>query len=164
MTGVKEGLSTGRGRVVVRAKADIQTKANGKETIIVTEIPYQVNKAQLIMKIADLVNDKKIEGITDIRDESDRNGLRIVIEIKRDAIANVILSQLYKYSPLQTSYGVNNVALVNGRPVLLNVKDLIEEFIKFRLEVVVRRTKYDLKKAEERAHIFGGLTHRFGSS
>ncbi len=157
MKGVKEGLATGRGRVVVRAKAEIQTKPNGKETIIVTEIPYQVNKAQLIMKIADLVNDKKIEGISDIRDESDRNGLRIVIEIKRDAIANVILSQLYKYSPLQTSYGINNVALVNGRPMLLNVKDLIEEFIKFRLEVVVRRTQFELKKAEERAHILEGL-------
>ncbi len=157
MKGVKEGLETGRGRVVVRAKAEIQTKPNGKETIIVSEIPYQVNKAQLIIKIADLVNDKKIEGISDIRDESDRNGLRIVIEIKRDAIANVILSQLYKYSPLQTSYGVNNVALVNGRPMILNVKDLIVEFIKFRIEVIVRRTTFDLNKAEERAHILEGL-------
>lgn len=157
MRGVREGLETGRGKVVVRAKAEIQTKDNGKETIIVTEIPYQVNKAQLIIKIAELVNDKKIEGISDIRDESDRNGLRIVIEIKRDAIANVILSQLFKYSPLQTSYGINNVALVNGRPMLLNVKDLINEFIKFRLEVIVRRTKYDLNKAEERAHILEGL-------
>ncbi len=157
MKGVKEGLETGRGRVVVRAKAEIQTKSSGKETIIVSEIPYQVNKAQLIIKIAELVNDKRIEGISDIRDESDRNGLRIVIEIKRDAIANVILSQLYKYSPLQTSYGVNNVALVNGRPMILNVKDLIVEFIKFRIEVVVRRTKFDLKKAEERAHILEGL-------
>src|SRR5690606_35982193 len=105
----------------------------------------------------ELVNDKKIEGISDIRDESDRNGLRIVIEIKRDAMANVILSQLYKFSPLQTSYGINNVALVNGRPMLLNLKDLIKEFIKFRLEVLVRRTKFDLKKAEERAHILEDL-------
>ncbi len=157
MKGVREGMETGRGRVVVRAKADIQVKDNGRETIIVSEIPFQVNKAQLIIKIAELVNDKKIEGISDIRDESDRNGLRIVIEIKRDAMANVILSQLYKFSPLQTSYGINNVALVNGRPMLLNLKDLIKEFIKFRLEVLVRRTKFDLKKAEERAHILEGL-------
>ncbi len=157
ISGVREGFETGRGRVVVRARADIQEANNGKETIIVSEIPYQVNKAQLIIKIAELVNSKRIEGISDIRDESDRNGMRIVIEIKRDAIANVILSQLYKYTPLQTSYGVNNIALVNGRPVLLNLKDMLEEFIKFRLEVIVRRTKYDLRKAEERAHILEGL-------
>jgi len=156
-SGVKEAFETGRGRVVVRAKADIETNASGKETIIVTEIPYQVNKANLIIKIADLVNQKKIEGITDIRDESDRKGLRIVIEVKRDAMANVVLSKLYKYTPLQSSYGVNNIALVDGRPVLLNLKQIIEEFIKFRLEVVVRRTKFDLKKAEERAHILEGL-------
>lgn len=157
ISGVKEGFETGRGRVVVRARADIETSKTGKETIIVTEIPYQVNKAQLIIKIADLVNSKRVEGISDIRDESDRKGMRIVIEIKRDAIANVILSQLYKYTPLQTSYGVNNIALVNGRPVVLNLKDMLEEFIKFRLEVIVRRTKYDLRKAEERAHILEGL-------
>jgi DNA gyrase subunit A len=157
ISGVKEGFETGRGRVVVRALAEIQESNNGKETIIVTEIPYQVNKAQLIIKIADLVNSKRVEGISDIRDESDRNGMRIVIEIKRDAIANVILSQLFKYTPLQTSYGVNNIALVNGRPVLLNLKDMLEEFILFRLEVIVRRTKYDLRKAEERAHILEGL-------
>ena len=157
MKGVKEGLETGRGRVVVRAKADIETSSSGKETIIVTEIPYQVNKAQLIIKIAELVNEKRVEGITDVRDESDRSGLRIVVEVKRDAMANVILSQLYKYTPLQSSYGVNNVALVNGRPMTLSLKNLIDEFIKFRLEVVVRRTQYELRKAEERAHILEGL-------
>jgi len=156
-SGVKDALATGRGRVIVRAKANIEESKTGKETIIINEIPYQVNKAQLIVKIAELVNSKKVEGITDIRDESDRNGLRIVVEVKRDAMANVVLSKLYKYSALQTSYGVNNVALVNGRPVILNLKDLIREFIKFRLEVIVRRTKYDLKKAEDRAHILEGI-------
>ncbi|MEM1322200.1 MAG: DNA gyrase subunit A [Bacteroidota bacterium] len=155
--GVKDGFETGRGRVVVRGKADIQTASNGKETIIITEIPFQVNKAQMIVKMAELANEKRVEGISDIRDESDRNGLRIVIEVKRDAMANVVLSKLYRYSPLQSSYGVNNVALVNGRPMILNLKDLIEEFIKFRLEVIVRRTEYDKRKAEERAHILEGL-------
>ncbi len=154
--GVKEGLETGRGRVVVRGVAEIQ-EVNNRERIIVSEIPYQVNKAMLVAKIAELVNDKKIEGISDVRDESDRKGLRIVVEVKRDAMANVVLSKLYKYTALQTSYGVNNIALVNGRPMLLNLKQIIEEFIKFRLEVVVRRTKYELKKAEERAHILEGL-------
>ncbi len=154
--GVKEGLETGRGRVILRGKADIQEN-NNREKIIINEIPYQVNKSHLVAKIAELVNDKKIEGISDIRDESDRKGLRIVVEVKRDAMANVVLSKLYKYTPLQTSYGVNNVALVNGRPVLLNVKQILEEFVKFRLEVIVRRTQYDLKKAEERAHILEGL-------
>jgi len=154
--GVKEAFETGRGRVVVRGKANIETIGN-KETIIITEIPYQVNKANLVMKIADLVNEEKITGISDVRDESDRNGLRIVVEVKRDAMANVILSKLFKYTPLQSSFGVNNVCLVNGRPMLLNLKQIIEEFIKFRLEVVVRRTNYDLKKAEERAHILEGL-------
>ncbi|MEL6867663.1 MAG: DNA topoisomerase (ATP-hydrolyzing), partial [Bacteroidota bacterium] len=156
-SGVKSGFETGRGRVVVRGKAEIQTKSSGKETIIVTEIPYQVNKAQMIVKMAELANAKKIEGISDIRDESDRNGLRIVVEVKRDAIANVVLSKLYKYTPLQSSYGVNNVALVKGRPMTLNLKDLIEEFIDFRIEVIVRRTKFELKKAQERAHILEGL-------
>lgn len=155
-SGVKEGLMTGRGRVVVRAKADIE-EINGRERIIVTEIPYQVNKANLVAKMADLVNEGKITGISDIRDESDRNGLRIVVDVKRDSMANVVLSKLYKYTPLQSSYGVNNIALVNGRPVQLNVKQLVEEFIKFRIEVIVRRTKFDLKKAEERAHILEGL-------
>ena len=155
-SGVREAFETGRGKVVVRGKADIETEGN-KETIIITEIPYQVNKANLVMKIADLVNQEKITGISDVRDESDRNGLRIVVEVKRDAMANVILSKLYKYTPLQTSYGVNNVALVDGRPKLIGLKRIIEEFIKFRIEVVVRRTQYDLKKAEERAHILEGL-------
>lgn len=156
--GVKEAFETGRGRVVVRGKARIEADdRTNKETIIITEIPYQVNKANLVAKMAELVNDKKIDGITDLRDESDRNGLRIVVEVRRDAMASVILSQLYKYTPLQSSYGVNNVALVNGRPVILNLKDMIEEFIKFRLEVIVRRTKFDLRKALGRAHILVGL-------
>ncbi len=157
LTGVREGLRTGRGRVVVRAKTEIETETNGRESIIVTEIPYQVNKANLIAKIAELVNEKKILGVSDVRDESNREGVRIVIEIRRDAAANVILSQLFKLTPLQTSYGVNNIALVNGRPRTLNLRDLIEEFIKFRIEVVIRRTKFELKKAEERAHILEGL-------
>ncbi len=155
--GVRESFNTGRGRVIVRGKAEIQTSKSGKETIIISEIPYQVNKANLVVKIADLVNEKRVLGISDVRDESDRNGLRIVVEVKRDAMANVILSQLYKYTPLQTSYGVNNIALVNGRPVLLNLKQIIEEFIKFRIEVIVRRTQFELRKAEERAHILEGL-------
>ncbi len=155
--GVKEGFETGRGRVVVRAKANIETTDSGRETIIITEIPYQVNKASLVAKMAELVNDKKILGVSDIRDESDRDGLRIVVEIKRDAMANVVLSQFYKFTPLQSSYGVNNVALVNGRPRILNLKELIQEFIKFRIEVIIRRTRYDLKKAISRAHILVGL-------
>lgn len=157
MEGVREAFETGRGRVVVRGKAEIESKDNGKEVIIIKEIPYQINKANLMIKMAELVNEGKIDGVTDLRDESDRNGLRIVVEVRRDAMASVILSQLYKYSPLQTSYGVNNVALVNGRPRILNLKDLITEFIKFRIEVIVRRTKYELGKAEERAHILEGL-------
>ena len=143
---------------MLRGKANIETNdKTGKETIIINEIPYQVNKANLVSKIAELVNTDKISGISDLRDESDRNGLRIVVEVKRDAMASVVLSKLYKYSYLQTSYGVNNIALVNGRPQQLNVKQMLTEFIKFRLEVIVRRTKYDLKKAEERAHILEGL-------
>jgi len=155
--GVKDAFETGRGRVVVRGKAEIQSAPNGKETIIITEIPYQVNKASLVAKIAELVNEKKIAGISDIRDESDRQGLRIVVEIKRDAVANVVLSQLYKFTPLQSSYGVNNVALVNGRPRTLNLKEIIQEFIKFRIEVIIRRTRFDLRKAIARAHILVGL-------
>ncbi len=155
--GVKEAFETGRGRVVVRGKASIETTNSGRETIIVSEIPYQVNKANLVAKIAELVQDKKIEGISDIRDESDRKGLRIVVDVKRDAMASVVLSMLYKYTALQTSYGVNNVALVNGRPILLNLRQMIDEFIDFRIEVIVRRTKYDLKKALSRAHILVGL-------
>ncbi|MEO1435854.1 MAG: DNA gyrase subunit A [Bacteroidota bacterium] len=155
--GVREAFRTGRGRVVVRGKATIEENNSGKETIIITEIPYQVNKANLIIKMAELVNDKRIEGITDIRDESDRKGMRIVVEVRRDAMASVILSKLYKYTPLQSSYGVNNVALVNGRPQLLNLYQMIDEYVKFRLEVIIRRTQYDLRKAEERAHIVKGL-------
>ncbi|TXB69531.1 DNA gyrase subunit A [Phaeodactylibacter luteus] len=155
--GVREAFHTGRGRVVVRAKAEIQATDNGREHIIVTEIPYQVNKANLVAKIAELVNEKKIIGISDIRDESDRDGLRIVVDVKRDAMASVVLSQLYKYTALQTSYGVNNVALVNGRPRVLNLKEIITEFIKFRIEVIVRRTRFDLRKAIARAHILVGL-------
>lgn len=155
--GVKEAFETGRGRVVVRGKSRIESGHGGKETIIITEIPYQVNKAQLVAKIAELVNEHKIEGITDIRDESDRKGLRIVVEIRRDIMASVVLSKLYKFTPLQSSYGVNNIALVNGRPMVMNLKHLITEFIKFRIEVIIRRTKYDLQKAEERAHILEGL-------
>lgn len=157
LSGVKEGFRTGRGRVVVRAKTEIETDEKGRESIIVTEVPYQVNKAMLITKIAELVNEKRILGISDVGDQSNREGVRIVIEIKRDAAANVILSQLFKLTPLQTSYGINNIALVNGRPRTLNLKDLIDEFIKFRLEVIVRRTQFELRKAEERAHILEGL-------
>ncbi|MFZ1582547.1 MAG: DNA gyrase subunit A [Saprospiraceae bacterium] len=155
--GVKEAFHTGRGKVIVRGKANIESGPGGKETIIITEIPYQVNKAGLVAKIAELVNDDKIDGISDLRDESDRNGLRIVVEVKRDAMASVVLSKLYKFTPLQTSYGVNNIALVNGRPKVLNLKDLITEFIKFRIEVIIRRTQYDLEKALERAHILEGI-------
>ncbi len=155
--GVKEAFRTGRGRVVVRAKAEIVPQKNGRESIIISEIPYQVNKAALVVKMAELVADKKITGVSDIRDESDRDGLRIVVDVKADAIARVVLSQFYKFTPLQTSYGVNNVALVDGRPRLLNLKDIIEEFIKFRIEVIVRRTRFDLNKALGRAHILVGL-------
>lgn len=154
--GIKDAFHTGRGRVVVRGKAEIITDNRDRETIIISEIPYQVNKANLVAKIAELVGEK-IEGISDVRDESDRDGLRIVVEVKRDAMASVVLSKLYKYTPLQTSYGVNNIALVDGRPMVLNLKDIIEEFIKFRLEVIVRRTRYDLAKALSRAHILVGL-------
>jgi len=155
--GIKNALHTGRGKIVVRAKTEIEVSKTGKESIIVSEIPFQVNKANLVMKIADLVNSGKVEGISDIRDESDRNGLRVVVDVKKDAIANVVLSKLFKYSPLQTSYGVNNIALVDGRPRQLNLKNLLDEFIKFRLQVIVRRTQFDLRKAEERAHILEGL-------
>jgi len=158
MEGVREAFHTGRGRVVLRGKAEIETTKTGKSQIIITEIPYQVNTANLERKIADLVKDEKIKGISGLRNESDRtSGLRIVVDLKNDAIPSVVLSQLYKYSPLQTSYGVNNVCLVDGRPRTLNLKQLIDEFIKFRINVVVRRTKYELKKAEERAHILEGL-------
>ena len=154
--GVKEAFKTGRGRVVMRAKATFE-EVQGRECIIVTEIPYQVNKADMIKKTADLVNEKKIEGISTIRDESDRNGMRIVYIIKRDAIPNIVLNMLYKYTALQSSFSVNNIALVKGRPQLLNVKEMIHYFVEHRHEVVVRRTEYELRKAEERAHILEGL-------
>ncbi|SEK19491.1 DNA gyrase subunit A [Maribacter orientalis] len=154
--GVKEAFHTGRGRVMMRAKATFE-EVQGRECIIVHEIPYQVNKADMIKKTADLVNDKKIEGISNIRDESDRNGMRIVYILKRDAIPNIVLNMLYKYTALQTSFSVNNIALVNGRPRLLNVKEMIHYFVEHRHEVVVRRTQFELKKAEDRAHILEGL-------
>lgn len=157
MEGVRDAFETGRGRVVIRAKARFEELPGNREQIIVEEIPYQVNKADMIRKTADLVNDKKIDGITEIRDESDRNGLRIVYEIRRDAIPNVVLNHLYKYTSLQTSFSVNNIALVKGRPQMLNLKDQIRLFVDHRHEVVVRRTQYDLRKAEERAHILEGL-------
>ncbi|MFM7636342.1 MAG: DNA gyrase subunit A [Crocinitomicaceae bacterium] len=154
--GVRDAFLTGRGRIVIRGKAEIEEEG-GREQIIVTEIPYQVNKAEMIKKIAELVNDKKIEGISDLRDESDRNGMRIVFEIKRDAIANVVLNKLYKFTALQTSFSVNNICLVDGRPRMMNLKQLIHVFVEFRHEVVIRRTRYELRKAEERAHILEGL-------
>ncbi|MEC8723402.1 MAG: DNA topoisomerase (ATP-hydrolyzing), partial [Bacteroidota bacterium] len=154
--GVKEAFETGRGRIVMRAKANIE-EVNGRECIIVNEIPYQVNKADMIKKTADLVNDKKLDGISTIRDESDRNGMRIVYILKRDAIPNIVLNKLFKYTALQSSFSVNNIALVNGRPEMLNLKDMIHHFVEHRHEVVVRRTKYELRKAEERAHILEGL-------
>ncbi|MFM2229147.1 MAG: gyrase subunit [Bacteroidota bacterium] len=154
--GVREAFKTGRGRVVIRGKVNFE-EVNGKEAIIVTEIPYQVNKAEMIKKTADLINDKKIEGISNIRDESDRTGMRIVYELKRDAVPNVVLNTLFKYTQLQSSFSVNNIALVNGRPEMLNLKDLIHYFVEHRHDVVVRRTQFELRKAEERAHILEGL-------
>ena len=154
--GVKEAFETGRGRVVMRGKATFE-EVDGRECIIVTEIPYQVNKADMIQRTAELINDKKIEGISNIRDESDRKGMRIVYILKRDAIPNIVLNTLYKYTALQSSFSVNNIALVNGRPKLLNLKEMIKHFVDHRHEVVVRRTKFDLKKAEDRAHILEGL-------
>ena len=154
--GVREAFLTGRGRVVIRAKANIE-EVNGRECIIVDEIPYQVNKAEMIRKTAELVNDKKIEGISTIRDESDRNGMRIVYVLKRDAIPNIVLNKLYKYTSLQSSFSVNNIALVNGKPQMLNLKEMIHYFVEHRHDVVVRRTKFELNKAEERAHILEGL-------
>lgn len=154
--GVKEAFETGRGRVVMRGKAEIQ-EVQGKEAIVVTEIPYQVNKAEMIKKTWDLVNEKKIEGISAIRDESDRKGMRVVYVLKRDAIPNIVLNMLFKYTALQTSFSVNNIALVNGRPQLLNLKDMIHHFVEHRHEVVIRRSQFELNKAEERAHIVEGL-------
>ena len=154
--GVKDAFHTGRGKVVIRGKAEIE-EVNGRESIIVTEIPFQVNKADMIKKIADLVKDKKLDGISTIRDESDRNGMRIVLVLKRDAIPNIVLNKLYKYSPLQSSFSVNTIALVKGRPQMLNLKEMIKHFVDHRHDVVVRRTKFELKKAEDRCHILEGL-------
>lgn len=155
--GVRDAYETGRGRVVMRGKAHVETTANGREKIIITEIPYLVNKAELIIKIADLVNEKKIEGISNVNDESDRNGMRIVIDIKKDEISNVVLNKLYKFTQLQSSFSVNNIALVKGRPQLLNLKDLILHFVDHRHDVITRRTQYELEQAEKRAHILEGL-------
>lgn len=156
--GVKDAFETGRGRIVIRAKAEIEVDSStGRETIVVSEIPYAVNKSELIKKIADLVEEKRLEGISNINDESDRAGMRIVIEVKRDANASVILNKLFKMTDLQSSFSVNNIALVNGRPQTLNLKQLLEAFVDHRHEVVIRRTRFDLAKAEERAHILEGL-------
>ncbi|WP_183559406.1 DNA gyrase subunit A [Mucilaginibacter sp. SP1R1] len=155
--GPREALETGRGRVVIRARAEIETHGNERERIIVTEVPYQVNKALMIERTAELVNDKKLEGISAIRDESSREGIRVVYEIKREANAAIVLNNLFKYTALQTSFSVNNIALVNGRPMMLNLKDLIHHFVEHRHEVVIRRTKYELSEAEKRAHILEGL-------
>ena len=155
--GVKSAFETGKGRIVIRAKAIIEENKQGREHIVVTEIPYLVNKADMIKKTADMVNEGRIDGITDIRDESDRNGLRIVYELRRDSIPNVVLNKLFKYTALQTSFSVNNICLVDGRPELLNLRQIIEKFVEFRHEVVIRRTKYELRKAEERAHLLEGL-------
>jgi len=154
--GVKQGFETGRGRVVVRGKINVETTKAGRERLVIYELPYQINKAVLHQKIAQLADDKIIEGISEVRDESDREGMRLVIDLKREAIANVVVNQLYKYSELQTSYGINNVALVKGRPRILNLKELLSEFVEFRHEEVLRRTRYDLRKAEEKAHILEG--------
>src|SRR5690606_23250945 len=153
--GVKEAFETGRGRIVMRAKAEIETTKTGKEIIIVTEIPYQVNKSDMIKRTADLVQEKKIEGISEIRDESSKD-IRVIYEIKRDANANVVLNNLYKHTALQTSFSVNNIALVKGRPQMLNLKDMIHEFVEHRHDVVIRRTKFELAEAEKRAHILEG--------
>ena len=155
--GVREAMLTGRGRVMMRAKTDIEHTPSGRECIVITEIPYMINKAEMIKKIADMINEKKIDGISYINDESDRNGLRIIIILKHDAVASVVLNTLFKNSPLQTSFAVNNIALVNGRPQLLPMRDLVMHFVNHRHDVVVRRTRYDLRKAEERLHIVLGL-------
>jgi len=155
--GVIEAFKTGRGRIVMRGETNLEEIRPGKEAIIATSIPYQVNKSEMVKKIADLVNDKKILGISDIRDESDRNGMRIVFELKRDANTNVVLNKLYQYSALQTSFSINNIALVHGRPMMLNLKDMIHHFVEHRHDVVIRRTQYELDQAEKRAHILEGL-------
>lgn len=155
--GVRQAFLTGRGKVVLRGRAEIETLDSGKEQIIITEIPYQVVKSDLVKKIAELAEEKKLEGISEVRDESDRNGIRVVIELRRDALSNVVLNQLFALTSLQTSFGVNNVALVNGRPQILNLKEMIRHFVEFRHEVLVKKSKWELRKAEERAHILEGL-------
>jgi DNA gyrase subunit A len=161
--GVKAGMHTGRGRVVLRGKVNVETTRNGREQIVITEVPYQVSRDALTEKIGSLVNNKVIDGITNVANESNKEGTRIVVELRRDAVAQVVINQLYKYSELQTSYGINNVALVKGRPRTLNLKDLISEFINFRHEVVVRRTEYELREAEKRAHILEGYMKVIGT-
>ena len=156
MDGIKAGMHTGRGRVVLRGKVTVETTKNNREQIIITEVPYQVSRDALAEKIGNLVNNKIIEGITHVANESNKDGTRLVIELRRDAVAQVVINNLYKFSELQTSYGINNVALVNGRPRTLNVKDLVSEFIIFRHEVIVRRTQFELREAKKRAHILEG--------
>ena len=151
--GVKQAYETGKGRVVLRSKTHFEELKNNREAIVVTEIPYQVNKSEMIKKTADLINQKKLEGISDIRDESDRRGMRIVYVLKRDAIPNIVLNKLFKYTQLQSSFSINNIALVKGRPKLLNLKQIIQLFVAHRHEVLIRKTKFDLKQAEKRAHI-----------
>lgn len=155
--GVKDAFETGRGRIIIRGETKIEQDDHGREKIIVTSVPYQVNKADMIKKTADLINDKKIEGISDIRDESDRNGVRIVYELKREAITNVVLNKLFQQTPLQTSFNVNNIALVKGRPMMLNLKDMVHHYVDHRLDVITRRTRFELREAEKRAHILEGL-------
>ena len=156
ISGVRDAFETGRGRIVIRSNADIETEDNGRERIVITELPYGIVKSELVKNIAELANEKKIEGITGISDQSKRD-VRIIIEIRRDANAQVVLNKLYKYTALQSSFSVNNIALVKGRPMLLNLKDLISNFVEHRMDVVTRRTRYELRKAEERAHILEGL-------
>jgi DNA gyrase subunit A len=157
-TGAHAALHTGRGSIVMRGKAEVEVKPNGREQIIITEIPYQVNKARMIERMAELVKEKKIEGISDLRDESDKSGVRVVVEIKKDAVGDVVLAQLYSYTPLQTSFGANMLALSRGRPQLLNLKQISSPtFIAFREEVIARRTNFLLNKARDRAHVLIGL-------
>jgi DNA gyrase subunit A len=156
-SGIRKAYETGRGSITLRAKVEIEQKANGKEVIIVHEIPYQVNKAKLIEKIAELARDKKIEGITDLRDESDRRGMRIVIEVRKDANANVLLNNLYKQTALQTSFGINTLALVDGHPRILNLKQCLSYYLEHQQVIIRRRTEFELRKAEARAHILDGL-------
>ena len=156
-SGIRKAYETGKGSIIVRAKVEIEEQSNGKQTILVHELPYQVNKAKLIEKIAELARDKKIDGITDLRDESDRSGMRIVIEVRRDANANVLLNNLYKQTSLQTSFGINTLALVDGQPKVLNLKQCLQYYLDHQVVVIRRRTEFELRKAEARAHILEGL-------